>query len=111
MDRVIFRANETQRPLGDLYAAEEAEERRERVATELARLMYQAGTVIKSERWDNTDVNVFLDRLRDGVDELKRGLGDDFDPSDPLRQWGAWFDPITAQERRETARQSVEAAE
>lgn len=96
-DRVIFRANQTERPLDRLYAAEEAVERRERLATELARLMYEAGSVIKSERWDQTDVDGFLDRLSAGVTELKKSLGEDFDPADPLRQWAAWFDPRDTQ--------------
>ena len=62
------------------------------VGGELARLMYEASVVIKSEKWGKTEVEAFLQRLGDGVAELKRGLKEDFDPTDPLRQWAAWFE-------------------
>ena len=67
-------------------------ERRNRVGSELARLMYEASVVIKSERWGKTEVEAFLQRLGDGVSELKRGLKEDFDPADPVRHWAAWFE-------------------
>jgi hypothetical protein len=98
-ERVIFRVSGTERPLEKLYTAEETAERRKRVAAELARLMYETGSVLKSERWASADVDAFLDRLTAGVSELKRGLSDDFDPADPLRQWGAWFEGASADAR------------
>jgi hypothetical protein len=95
-ERVIFRVSGTDRPLERLYDKEEMAERRTRVGNELARLMYEASVVIKSERWERTEVEAFLDRLGEGVAALKRGLEEEFDPTDPLRQWAAWFDEAPA---------------
>jgi hypothetical protein len=58
--------------------------------------MYEASVVIKSEKWGKMEVEAFLQRLGDGVTELKRGLKEDFDPTDPLRQWAAWFEEANA---------------
>lgn len=91
-ERAIFRVSGSERPISDLYHKEEMVERRNRVGGELARLMYEASIVIKSEKWGKTEVEAFLQRLGDGVTELKRGLKEDFDPTDPLRQWAAWFE-------------------
>jgi len=91
-ERTIFRVTGSERPISELYHKEEQAERRNRVGSELARLMYEASVVIKSEKWGKTEVEAFLQRLGDGVAELKRGLKEDFDPADPLRQWAAWFD-------------------
>ena len=95
-ERTIFRVSGSERAIGDLYHKEEAIERRNRVGGELARLMYEASVVIKSERWGKTEVEAFLQRLGDGVSELKRGLKEDFDPADPLRHWAAWFEEANA---------------
>ena len=92
VDRAIFRVSGSERPIGDLYQTGELIERRHRVGGELARLMYEASVIIKSERWEKTEVESFLQRLGDGVLELKRGLKEEFDPADPLRQWAAWFE-------------------
>ena len=92
VERAIFRVAGSDRPLGELYSREESVERRNRVGGELARLMYEASVVIKSERWGKTEVEAFLSRLGEGVAELRRGLKEDFDPADPLRQWAAWFE-------------------
>lgn len=91
-ERAIFRVSGSERPIGELYHKEEVIERRNRVGSELARLMYEASVVIKSEKWGKTEVEAFLQRLGDGVSELKRGLKEEFDPSDPMRQWAAWFE-------------------
>ena len=91
-ERSIFRVSGSERPIGELYHNEERVERRNRVGSELAHLMYEASIVIKSEKWGKTEVESFLQRLGDGVSELKRGLKEDFDPADPLRQWAAWFE-------------------
>jgi hypothetical protein len=99
-ERTVFRVSGSERPISELYQKEEAVERRTRVGGELARLMYEASVVIKSERWDKTEVEAFLQRLSEGVGELKRGLNEDFDPSDPLRQWAAWFDETTQTQPR-----------
>ena len=97
-ERTIFRVSGSERPVGELYHREEMVERRNRVGSELARLMYEASIVIKSERWGKTEVEAFLHRLGDGVAELKRGLKEEFDPADPLRHWGAWFEEEASQE-------------
>ena len=94
-----------ERPIAELYHKEEVVERRNRVGSELARLMYEASVVIKSEKWGKTEVESFLLRLGAGVEELKRGLTEDFDPADPLRQWAAWFD------ENEAAGAAIAAAE
>jgi hypothetical protein len=91
-ERSIFRVSGSERPIADIYHNEELVERRNRVGGELARLMYEASMVIKSEKWGKTEVEAFLQRLADGVAELKRGLKEDFDPADPMRQWAAWFE-------------------
>lgn len=94
--RSIFRVSGTERSIVDLYLKEEVVERRTRVGSELARLMYEASIVIKSEKWGKTEVEAFLQRLGEGVGELKRGLKEDFDPADPMRQWAAWFEEEAA---------------
>lgn len=91
-ERAIFRVSGSERPISELYLKEELVERRNRVGGELARLMYEASVVIKSEKWGKLEVEAFLQRLGDGVTELKRGLKEDFDPTDPLRHWAAWFE-------------------
>ena len=83
-------------------------ERRNRVGSELARLMYEASIVIKSEKWGRTEVEAFLQRLGDGVTELKRGLKEDFDPADPMRQWAAWFEEENALAARPRAAVAAE---
>ena len=108
-ERVIFRIAGTERPLERLYAVEETVERRKRVSAELARLMYETGGALKSERWATADVGAFLDRLAAGVSELKRGLGEDFDPSDPLRHWGAWFEDGAPSPAPDVTREPVAA--
>ncbi len=95
-ERAIFRVSGSERPIADLYHKEEMVERRNRVGGELARLMYEASVVIKSEKWGKMEVEAFLQRLGDGVTELKRGLKEDFDPTDPLRHWAAWFEEANA---------------
>ena len=95
-ERAIFRVSGSERPISELYQKEEMVERRNRLGGELARLMYEASVVIKSEKWGKTEVETFLQRLGDGVTELKRGLKEDFDPTDPLRQWAAWFEEANA---------------
>ena len=95
-ERSIFRVSGSERPIADLYHKEEMVERRNRVGGELARLMYEASVVIKSEKWGKTEVEAFLERLSVGVAELKRGLKEDFDPADPMRQWAAWFEQENA---------------
>ena len=95
-ERSIFRVSGTERSIADLYHKEELVERRNRVGSELARLMYEASVVIKSEKWGKTEVEAFLQRLTEGVSELKRGLKEDFDPADPMRHWAAWFEEEAA---------------